>query len=373
MAPHPMQIVEFAAGTLRFLESVPDKAPENGFVWIYLERESLRNHLATLQHAAQRLGGSALLDLHLQDLENRAHPSYYDYTSIYDQVVFRRLATNEEVDSELSDSRDKGDKDSPLPSFERIRTRAVGFVVFDRLLITVHPGGCYTARSFVERYLSDAVQSDGVAVITRNRLPTSPSDLMLRMINLMVDSYLDLRKQLSAEMDSWQRELMRPTSKQANWSALLVARSELHKLEDLCEEQNDAMQEWLDTAREQPTAALPQAEHDGLLARARDVIEHIQRVVRHVRQMEQGAESAVQIHFSAQSHRTNEIMRVLTALTAVFLPLNFITGFFGMNFEFLPLIHSMYAMWTMLAVMAGVAVFVVAVFWRKRYLAHTRR
>ena len=368
-----MHIVEFAGTTLRFLESVPEQPPANGFIWIYLERESLRTHLTTLQRAAQRLGGSTLLDLHLQDLDNRAHPSYYDYTSIYDQVVFRRLATNEEVETELRSAADKNGKDSELPSFQRIRTRAVGFVVFDRLLISVHPAGCYTARSFIERYLSDAVQSDGLAGSSRNRLPTSPSDLMLRMINVMVDSYLALRKQLSAEMDAWQHELMRPASKQANWNSLLVARSELHKLEDLCEEQNDAMQEWLDTAREQPSAALPQADHDGLLARARDVIEHIQRVVQHLRQMEHGAESAVQIHFSAQSHRTNEIMRVLTAVTAVFLPLNFITGFFGMNFEFLPLIHSRYAMWTMLAVMAGVAVIVVAVFWRKRFLARAGR
>jgi magnesium transporter len=350
-----MQIVEFASGTLRFLEAVPEQAPENGFIWIYLERESLRSHLSTLQHACQRLGGSTLLDLHVQDLDNRSHPSYYDYTSIYDQVVFRRLATSEEVELELRAASEAIDKDSALPSFQRIRTRAVGFVVFDRLLITVHPGGCYTARSFVERYLSDAVQSDGVAGSTRNRLPTRPSDLMLRMINLMVDSYLELRKQLSAEMDSWQRDLMRPTSKAANWNALLVARSELHKLEDLCEEQNDAMQEWLDTAREQPASTLPQVERDGL------------------RQMEQGAESAVQIHFSAQSHRTNEIMRVLTALTAVFLPLNLITGFFGMNFEFLPLIHSDMAMWVILLMMLGVALVVLLVFWRKRFLARAVR
>lgn len=368
-----MQIVEFASGTLRFLEAVPERAPENGFIWIYLERESLRSHLSTLQHACQRLGGSTLLDLHVQDLDNRAHPSYYDYTSIYDQVVFRRLATSEEVEVELRTAGQTIDHDSALPSFQRIRTRAVGFVVFDRLLITVHPDGCRTARSFVERYLSDAVQSDGVAGSTRNRLPTSPSDLMLRMINLMVDSYLDLRKQLSAELDSWQRDLMRPTSKPANWNALLVARSELHKLEDLCEEQNDAMQEWLDTAHEQPSPKLPQAERDGLLARARDVIEHIQRVVHHVRQMEQGAESAVQIHFSAQSHRTNEIMRVLTALTAVFLPLNLITGFFGMNFEFLPLIHSDHAMWVVLVLMACVGLVVLLVFWRKRFLARGGR
>ena len=92
-----MQIVEFAAGTLRFLESLPDKAPADGFIWIYLERESLRGDIAGLQRAAQRLGGSTLLDLHVQDLENRAHPSYYDYTSIYDVVIFRRLATSERL------------------------------------------------------------------------------------------------------------------------------------------------------------------------------------------------------------------------------------------------------------------------------------
>ena len=368
-----MQIVEFAGGTLRFLDAVPDKAPADGFIWIYLERDSLRTNLAVLQQAAQRLGGSPLLDLHLQDLENRAHPSHYDYTSIYDLVIFRRLATSEEVDLELQTAGSQLDPNAPLPSFQRIRTRAVGFVVLDRLLITVHPGGCYTARSFIDRYLSDAVQTDGFATGTRNRLPTSPSDLMLRMINMMVDSYLELRKQLSAEMDAWQHELMRPASGQANWNSLLVARSELHKLEDLCEEQNDAMQEWLDTAREQPSAALPQAERDGLLARARDVIEHVQRVLHHLRQMEHGAESAVQIHFSAQSHQTNEIMRVLTALTAVFMPLNLITGFFGMNFEFLPLIHSRYAMWVVLTMMLWVGLIVLLIFWRKRYLARAGR
>ena len=51
------------------------------------------------------------------------------------------------------------------------------------------------------------------------------------------------------------------------------------------------------------------------------------------------------MHFSAQSHRTNDIMRTLTVLTAIFLPLNLITGFFGMNFEGLPLIHSPTGFW----------------------------
>jgi hypothetical protein len=53
------------------------------------------------------------------------------------------------------------------------------------------------------------VQSEGLNG-GRSRLPTSPADLMLRMLNVMVDSYLELRKELSAELDRWQQELLRP-------------------------------------------------------------------------------------------------------------------------------------------------------------------
>jgi magnesium transporter len=366
-----MHIVEFAAGTLRFLEKIPPAVPAGGFVWIYLERESLESELPLVQQAAQSLGGSALLDLHVKDLGNRAHPSQYDYTSVYDLVIFRRLATDAEVRAEAP--QDAATPHGPLAPFAGIQTRAVGFVVFDRLLITVHPAGCFAAHTFIQRFLADALQNEGLSAAARNRLPTGSSDLMLRMLNLMVDSYLELRKELSAGLDAWQRQLLAPRSRGADWRALMSARAALHMLEDLCDGQNDAMQEWLDTQREQPAPWMTQSERDGLLARARDVVEHIQRVVHHVRRMEQGAETAVQLHFSALGHRTNEIMRVLTALTAVFLPLNFITGFFGMNFEFLPFIHSATAMWVMLGVMATVALTVLLVFWRKRYLARIGR
>jgi magnesium transporter len=366
-----VQIVEFGAGTLRFLEQPPQKVPEGGFVWIYLEREALESSLPQLQQAAQALGGSALLDLHLKDLGNRAHPSHYDYTSIYDLVIFRRLATEQEVRVELGED-DPADNGKALATFGRIRTRAIGFAVFDRLLISVHPAGCQSARTFIQRYLGEVVQSAGVSAVARTRLPGSPADLMLRIVNMMVDSYLELRKVLNAELEHWQHALLAAGSRGADWAALLSARNALHTLEDLCEEQNDAMQEWLDGQQEQPAPWMTQAERDGLMARARDVVEHIQRVVHHVRRMEHGAETAVQIHFSALGNRTNEIMRTLTALTAIFLPLNLIAGVFGMNFEFVPLVHQATGFWWTLGTMAMIAVGLGVVFWRKRYLARTR-
>jgi len=367
-----LQIVEFGAGTLRFLERPPERAPAGGFVWIYLERENLEEDLPALQQAAQALGGSPLLELHVKDLANRAHPSRYDYTSVYDLVTFRRLATELEVRAELGDA--EMAKGGDLAGFSRIRTRAVGFVVFDRLLITVHPSGCFAARSFIERYLADAVQAENLNAAARTRLPLGSADLMLRMLNVMVDSYLDLRKELSAQLDDWQQQLLGTRSRgAADWAALMNARNALHALEDLCEEQNDAMQEWLDSQQEQPAPWLAPLERDGLLARARDVIEHIQRVVHHVHRMELSAETAVQIHFSALGHRTNEIMRTLTALTAIFLPLNLIAGIFGMNFEVLPWTKEHDGFWWILGVMALIAVTLGLVFWRKRYLARTAR
>jgi Mg2+ and Co2+ transporter CorA len=107
--------------------------------------------------------------------------------------------------------------------------------------------------------------------------------------------------------------------------------------------------------------------------RSRDVLEHVERVLTHVRRLEHSAETAVQMHFSALSHRTNDIMRTLTVLTAVFLPLNLITGFFGMNFEFMPLVHSTTGWFIAFGVMVAIGLGSLGFFWRKRYLGTRRR
>ncbi len=393
-----MQIVEFTDASLRFVDTAPDLPPPDGFVWIFLEQDELEAAQGEIQQAALKLGGSALLDLHFQDLASPVHPSHYDSTSIYDLIIFRRLATQAETQYDEAQEKAAQSNHSPssvakkrgerLPTFNHISSKAVGFAVFDRCLISVHPRGCYAAKTFIQRFLADAkfsLDASGAdPASARNRLPISPADLTLRMINAMVDSYLDLRKVLTSQLEHWQADLLRANSRFDNWGALMTARSQLHVLEDLCDEQHDAMQEWLDSLREQPLAAFmkdndqsnqanqtAQRRRDQLVARARDVMEHIERVTQHARRLEQSAETVVQIHFNAQSNRTNDIMRTLTAVTAIFLPLNLITGFFGMNFEHIPGLHSPTAFWVTLGFMLLVVVVVLTVFLRKRYIART--
>ena len=324
-----------------------------------------------IQAALQALCGMQLVDLHISDLLNKQLLSHYDYTSQYDVLVFRRLASGS---TETDLAQPVGLTLSPLPPrggppiLRRIDTSPVGFAVFDRILLTVHPTDCAVRDAYAAKLLNSASAQSHAAGA---RLPSSPADLMLRIVNQMVDGFLELRRELTHQLDHWQSELLNPRTRFNNWAALLDARLTLHHLDEICEDQRSAIQDWIEALKAWPDPDTPggQRERDLLQVRSRDVLEHIERVVHHVRRLEQSAETAVQIHFSVQGSRTNDIMRTLTVLTAIFLPLNLITGFFGMNFEFMPLIHQKGAFWWIAVGMVVIATSTVVFFWRKRYLA----
>ena len=379
------------------LDALPQQLPANGFLWLGTNRAEFEQHLPNLQSALQTWTAGPLVDLHISDLLNKQLPSHYDYTSWYDLLVFRRLVA---TGSKLPNSADTGTGDraegrlpvpqlqpsiAAAPSLAAVDTSPVGFAVFDRVLVTVHPGDCAVREYFAQRLASlNGGAQGGVHGEGRNeargppRLPVSPADLMLRMVNHMVDSYLELRRVLTRQFGELQQQLLDPRSRFHDWQVLLDSRNGLHVLEDTCEDQRGAVQEWIDALDEIPDEPAGgdhhlQRERELLRVRARDVLEHIERVLGHVRRLQQSAETSVQMHFSALGHRTNDIMRTLTVLTAVFLPLNLITGFFGMNFDKLPLIHSNVGIWIAVAAMAGVAVLFVVLFRRKRYMGSGSR
>lgn len=346
--------------------------PAQGFVWLACGRSEFEAQQGQLQWLLQALCGQQLVDLHISDLLNKQLPSRYDYTSQYDVLVFRRLVAGVSDGLATEQTRSAARPRGGPPILRRIDTSPVGFAVFDRVLITVHPTDCAVRDTYAAKLVQTHIGDTRTASA---RLPTSPADLMLRIIHLMVDGFLELRRELTHQLDHWQTELLSPQTRFNNWGALMDARLSLHHLDEICEDQRAAVQAWIESLKTWPDAQTPlaQRDHDLLEVRSRDVLEHIERVVHHVRRLEQSAETAVQMHFSVQGSRTNDIMRTLTVLTAIFLPLNLITGFFGMNFESLPLIHQQAGLWWALGTMVAVAAALSVLFWRKRYLARSPR
>ena len=371
-----MRVFHITPDKQRIVESdvLPTDIPAQSFVWIACARREFEVLQAQIQATLQTLCGTPLVDLHVADLLNNQLPSHYDYTSQYDILVFRRLAAGQsETDmAQPGEVLHERVKRGGPPVLRRIDTSPVGFAVFDNLLLTVHPTDCAVRDAYALK-LMNATSAESRA--SGVKLPASPADLMLRIVNTMVDSYLALRRVLTRQLDHWQTELLNPSTHFKNWNTLMDARVAMHQLDEICEDQRAAVQDWIDSIETWPDGAEPGAkrERELLKIRSRDVLEHIERVVHHVRRLEQSAETAVQMHFSAQSHRATDVMRTLTAVTAIFLPLNLITGFFGMNFEFMPAIHTSWGFWVTLGVMLLVVAVVVIVFWRKRYLARSGR
>jgi magnesium transporter len=74
----------------------------------------------------------------------------------------------------------------------------------------------------------------------------------------------------------------------------------------------------------------------------KEAIDDGQKLEYYSDQLYEDANNLLNIHLSLASHRTNEVMKVLTILTVFFLPLTFIVGIYGMNFNYMPEMRSDY-------------------------------
>jgi magnesium transporter len=73
----------------------------------------------------------------------------------------------------------------------------------------------------------------------------------------------------------------------------------------------------------------------------------------------------IDIYLSSLSYRMNEIMKVLTLIATIFIPLTFVAGVYGMNFDYMPELRHPYGYFMVWGVMIGVVV-VMLVYFRKR-------
>ena len=343
-----------------------------GFHWLSFTRREFEVHLGEIQAMLEQLYQVQLLDLHIADILNNQLPSHYDYTSEYDIIIFRRLARGKS-ETDLSSPgqilHTTSSKGGP-PILKRIDTSPISLMIFDKLIISVHPADCTVREVFASRLINTASVTN--LAHSSSRLPSNPVDLMLRMIGLVVDGYLDLRKELTRQLDHWQSELINPKARFNNWSALLDSRLTLHYLDEICEDQRAAIQDWIEALDSWiETDTLSNKDLELVKVRSRDVLEHIERVVNHVTRLEQSAETAVQMHFNIQSNHNNDVMKTLTALTAIFLPLNLITGFFGMNFEHFPFLKAEDGLLATEIFMVLLVLVLGGYFWIKSYLTTT--
>ncbi len=99
----------------------------------------------------------------------------------------------------------------------------------------------------------------------------------------------------------------------------------------------------------------------------RDLYDHTIQVMDTVDSFRDMLGGILDIYLSSVSNRLNEVMKVLTVISTTFIPLTFIAGVYGMNFEHMPELHAHYGYPIVIGVMATIGLFMLFLFKRKKW------
>ena len=100
----------------------------------------------------------------------------------------------------------------------------------------------------------------------------------------------------------------------------------------------------------------------------RDVYDHVVQILDTIEALREMVTGMLDIYLSSISYRLNAVMKVLTVITTIFMPLTFIVGIYGMNFQYMPELESRWGYPAVLLVMVSIAAGMLMFFKRKKWL-----
>jgi magnesium transporter len=195
----------------------------------------------------------------------------------------------------------------------RFQTLDVDFFLGPQYLVTVHPG---ISRS-IGRVQELCGRNDRL-------LGAGPAWLMHRIVDTMVDNYLPEVDKLHERVDQIEKEIF--GAQRENLSRrILDFKRDVASLRRVIQPQRDVVGRL--ARREYPIVTEP------LAYRFRDVYDHLVRLTEEAVVLQDRISSLLDAYLSSVSNQLNSVMKVLTVIATVFMPLTFITGLYGMNVD----------------------------------------
>ena len=185
-----------------------------------------------------------------------------------------------------------------------------------------------------------------------------PSFLLYRLLDLVVDEYFPILDELDEAADDMQTRLFEKFDPHVS-SHIFDWKTKLAHLRRRVE----AQREILMNLSNRPQALIPPKVQVYL----RDVYDHIVRIHDTLESHRDILQGAMDSYMTQVSYRMNEVMKVLSAVATVMLPLSLLAGVFGTNFEVLPGSRNPHGFWIFVGVMVVIAVGNVVYFKRKKW------
>jgi len=232
---------------------------------------------------------------------------------------------------------------------EKLRTKEVDLFVSERYLVTIHEEAFHTIDEILQRATTDArvVLDLGIDMLLHN------------IMDHITDAYMPILDYLGDELDTIEEKALKEPTPEV-LVQISEKKRELLNLRRIVGPQREVVA--MLTRGEVPFIRMETR------AYFRDVQDHLVRTVETVELYRDLVLGSRDIYLSSISNNLNQIMKTLTIISVIALPMTVVTSFFGMNFEVLPGIHSWQGFAIAMGLMIGLEVFLFWLFKKKKWM-----
>lgn len=284
------------------------------------------NDLETIEKLGNNYGLHALT---LEDIVNTQHRPKIDEFETYLFIVFKMLYYKD--DDELY--------------FEHI-----SMVVGDGFVLTFQEADGDVFDPLRERIAHG-----------KGKIRNSGSDyLMYAILDAVIDNYLIVIEAFGDKVEDLENEVFLTEPGNTISNNIQLHKREILKIRRLMV----PLREVINKLQKTDSSIIDQKTHNFL----RDLYDHIVHVNENIELYREMVWGLMDMYMSIISNKMNEVMKVLTIIATIFIPLTFIAGVYGMNFDNMPELHYKNSYFILLGVMAVIFVMMLVYFRRKKWL-----
>lgn len=230
----------------------------------------------------------------------------------------------------------------------RLETAGLDIFLVPRVLVTHHDRPLFSVR-----VLMSALEKNPAL------LERTPDFLLHVLLDHLVDSYLPALDLIEERIEAVEDAVLRRPSPEVV-DEILTLKRELAGLRRFSVLQREVL-------RALSSGEFPLIQRN-LLMYYRDVYDHLVRISDLTESYRDLLSSVLDAHLTAISNRLNEVMKVLTIIATIMMPLTLITSIYGMNFPHMPLLDAPAGFWVVMGMMGVLTLAMLAAFRRAGWI-----
>ncbi|GAB3639969.1 magnesium/cobalt transporter CorA [Spirosoma arcticum] len=187
-----------------------------------------------------------------------------------------------------------------------------------------------------------------------------PDYLMYALMDVIVDHYFVIAERIGEKADELEEQIVQQRANQQTLAVLYILKRELATIRRMVNPLRDVVGTLL-------------REESDLIQKTtvpylRDLADHINQIIETLDSQRELIAGLMDVYYSIVNNRMNSVMKTLTIISAIFIPLTFIAGIYGMNFDNMPELRTPTGYFWTLGAMAAIAVGEIIYFKRRGWM-----